>query len=615
MIFRSFYLFLMLLLLCACGDRPAVAPSVLIISIDTCRADHCGWLGARLPDGSSPTPVLDALAARAAGPREALSCVPLTLPAHATIFSGLLPDATGVRENDSFSVPPAAERGYSLLAEEMRAAGWDTAAFVSGQPLERAAGLDAGFRLYSAPERGLATEGEVRFRERDCKETTDMARGWLQQEHTAPWLLFVHYFDPHQPWQRRFEGAGLPQGAHADYQSEIMAVDRSIGTLLAALPDIKNTLIIVLADHGEGLGEHGEETHGHLVHDATLRVPFLMLLPEGVNSRRQLHPPARLEDVTPTVRAVAGIAPKAGDGASLLEACDSAGWRSAAETLYPWFQYRSARERSFRDAAWKLGDSGATTSLHAWASDPHELKDVVAESAEIVFRLQNELAAHAVRERSGRATTRDVEPSAHAPYMGGRSATQRVSPTDSENRELPQVRAQFKTLELLDAARERIRAGKPAEGLLLLAPCVSEAEKNPALLFWMGRCADMASRDTTLEPASRIAFADQALQHYDKHSELFADPRSGDAALRVLLERHAITGDSANLTKIERRATGLLNVRGPRALTLALRGRARERAGNLAAALQDYAAAAALSPDDERLRQDLQRIRETLGHK
>ncbi len=601
----------LLLILSACSADPD-APSVLVVCIDTCRADHCGWLGARLPDGTSPTPVLDALAAKASGPKEARSCVPLTLPAHATLFSGLLPDATGVRENDSFSVPPQSERGYCLLAEELRGAGYDTAAFVSGQPLERSAGLDAGFRIYSAPERGLAPEGELRFRERDCSETTTLASAWLQSEHKTPWFLFVHYFDPHQPWQRRSEGAALPAGAHQDYQSEIMAVDRSIGQLLAALPNRERTLVIVLSDHGEGLGEHGEETHGHLVHDATLSVPFLMVLPQGINSERQSQPPARLEDVAATVRAVTGIPAQAGDGASLLDACDSQNWRSSAETLYPWYQYRCARERSFRDAVWKLSESAAATSLHAWPADAQELQDCAPAQSAVLQRLRAEMEAHAVRARAGAsrgsAAQREVEPSAHAPYMGGRSLTQRVSPSDAENRRLPRVTSIFTTLELLEAARERIRAGKPAEGLLLLEPCAAEADKNPAVLFWMGRCADLAARDTSLEPTSRVAFTELALKHYDRHQELFADPRSLDASLRVLLERHAITGAAHALADAERRATGALNVRGPRGLTLALRGRARERAGNLAGALDDYQAASQLVPDDQRLRQDVQRL-------
>ncbi len=598
---------LLVLLLVSCADDP-VPPHVLVISIDTCRADHCGWLGCRTANGTSPTPALDRLARDAAGPQEATSCVPLTLPAHTTLFSGLLPDATGVAENDSFTLPAAGERGYPLIAEELRAAGYDTAAFVSGQPLERATGIDSGFRVYEAPERELVADEELRFRERDCDATTERALDWLARREGKPWFLFVHYFDPHQPWQRRAEGSALPAGPHQDYLSEIMAVDGAIGRVVQALgEDRRRTLILVLSDHGEGLGEHGEETHGHLVHEATLRVPFLMLLPEGVTSARAAFPPARLEDVAPTVRAVAGLPAQPADGRSLLLPQASADWRSSAETLYPWFQHRYAPERAFRNATLKMEESAAKRRVFAWASDAKESADLSSQRPEEAALLAAEWARWRARVKGGKAAERVPEPSSHAPYMGARVPGQGL-PLAEEESVLPAAGERFPTLALLDTARSDLRAGEPAKALAKLEPVLLREPDNPALLFWTARSADMASRLTQLAAPTRGVFAARALELYAEHERRFHDPRSLDASLRVLIERHSFTGDKKDLMAVEEMASRRIQRGSAGGLTHALRGRARERAGDRNGALSDYMTALERMPEDERLAADVSRL-------
>gem|GEM_PF-6036704 len=601
-------LWFLALMLCACGADPA-PPNVLLISIDTCRADHCGWLGARTPSGLSPTPHLDALAASASGPREATSCVPLTLPAHTTLMSGLLPDATGVAENDSFVLPPAPARGYSLLAEELRSAGYDTGAFVSGQPLERATGLDAGFRIYEGPESELVAEEELRFRERDCDVTSARAMEWLARRDEAPWFLFVHYFDPHQPWQRRGIGAELPKGAHQDYQSEIMAVDAAIGKVLQALGEARSrTLIIVVSDHGEGLGEHGEETHGHLVHEATLRVPFVMSLPAGKTSARAAFPPARLEDVLPTVRDITRLPPRPSDGVSLLLAQDPSQWRSSAETLYPWFQHRYAPERAFRNATLKLEESAQRAKAFDWVHDPRETRDLLGAQAAEAKMLKEEWSRWRARAKPGKAQERTPEPSAHAPYMGARVPGSGL-PLAEEELLLPIVGESFGTLAALEHARGAIRASEPARALALLEPLLASQSGNPALLFWTARAADMAARNVQLAPATRAAFAARALEIYAEHERRFRDPRAADAALRVLLERHSFSGALADLAEVERLAGQRIQQGSAGGLTYALRGRARERAGNADGALADYRSALELMPLDQRLAADVARLK------
>lgn len=610
MMFRAFLALAFLLVSCADDPKP---PHVLIISIDTCRADHCGWLGCRTASGVSPTPELDLLAREATGPKEATSCVPLTLPAHTTLFSGLLPDATGVAENDSFALPAAKERGYSLIAEELRAAGYDTAAFVSGQPLERATGIDAGFRVFEAPERELVADQELRFRERDSNATTARALDWLARRDEKPWFLFVHYFDPHQPWQRRASGAALPPGPHQDYLSEIMAVDEAIGRVVRALGEKrKQTLILIVSDHGEGLGEHGEETHGHLVHEATLRVPFLMLLPEGATSSRAAFPPARLEDVAPTVRAAAGLSARPADGRSLLLLQAPEDWRSSAETLYPWFQHRYAPERAFRNATLKLEESAAKRRAFAWKSDARETENLITTRAGEAAALGKEWARWRARAKAGKAGERLPEPSSHAPYMGARVPGQGL-PLAEEEALLPVAGERFSTLLLLDSARSEIRDGEPASALARLEPVLVREPDNPALLFWTARSADMAARLTQLAAPTRGVFAARALELYADHERRFHDPRSLDASLRVLLERHSFTGDKRDLLAVEDLASGRIRRGFAGGLTHALRGRARERSGDTSGALEDYRSALERMPGDERLAADIMRLQKLSG--
>ena len=196
-----------------------------------------GFNGFRLTDGSSPTPRMDELAASGSALRWGLSPVPLTLPATVSLMSGLYPDGHGVRENDSFCVPLPEGRAYSLLAEDLRAEGWRTAAFVSGQPLDRKYGVNQGFMVYDQPGREHAPRHHMQFRERSAEETTDAVVGFLAKASGEPLFLFVHYFDPHMPYEEAvFLPAPPPQASERAYISEIARVDREVGRLLDALP-------------------------------------------------------------------------------------------------------------------------------------------------------------------------------------------------------------------------------------------------------------------------------------------------------------------------------------------------------------------------------------------
>jgi choline-sulfatase len=252
------------------GQRPEVAiekprPSILLVSLDTTRADCVGY-----ETDAVETPVLDGLAARGTRFSQAWTTVPMTLPAHTSMLTGLYPSEHGIHENSRFL-----RDDRTLLAERLRDAGYATAAFVSGYPLKRRFGLARGFDHYD-DEMG---EGNS---ERSAAATTDRALSYLESNPQAPVFIWVHYFDPHDPY-------APPEPFRSQYPSspylgEIAYMDRELGRLIEAFEgrsEGAHSRILVVGDHGEGLGDHGEALHGNLLYGSVMRVP-LIIVGEGV---------------------------------------------------------------------------------------------------------------------------------------------------------------------------------------------------------------------------------------------------------------------------------------------------------------------------------------------
>ena len=302
------------------------------MTIDTVRADHLGAYG----DARAETPNLDRLAREGVRFDQASSAVPLTLPSHATILSGLLPPHHGLRSNGSGRFP----EGDATLATGLQAAGFRTGAFVGSYVLDHRFGLDRGFDLYDDeiprnPDAAAALEAE-----RAGSIVVDRALGWLEKSDGRPFFAWVHLYDAHAPY--------VPpepfRSRHADspYDGEIASVDFQVGRLLAWL-DLKalaaNTVVAVAADHGEALGEHGELTHGFFLYEPTLHVPLLIRAPR-LSPGRVLRTPVSLTDLAPTL---AGLlrSPLAGklDGrdlsAALVSGLDPPPADLYAETEYP----------------------------------------------------------------------------------------------------------------------------------------------------------------------------------------------------------------------------------------------------------------------------------------
>ena len=300
------------------GADAAQRPNILLITIDTLRADRLGRPGV--------TPTLDALAARGTRFALAYAHAPTTLSSHASILTGLLPPSHGVRNNGAFRLDGSA----STLAEALKGAGYATGAFVSAFVVSTRYGLDQGFDVYDdrMPSTSRRTTGVAfRFTERHAPETLAAAATWIGHQ-AGPWFAWVHLFDPHAPYEAPLDvardgRAGVarpaPQNpATTAYDNEVAYVDASLGRFFAKLrPAIDRAVVLVTADHGESLGEHGESTHGLFAYDSTLRVPLLVAGP-GIASRVATEAVSHI-DIMPTILDLTG-AGAAVDGRSLVGA-------------------------------------------------------------------------------------------------------------------------------------------------------------------------------------------------------------------------------------------------------------------------------------------------------
>lgn len=310
---RRFVLLVALLVLVAGCSRPA--PNVLLITVDTLRADHVGAYGY----APAHTPVMDRLASEGLLFENAITAAPITMPAHASIMTGLLPPAHGVRDNGAYVLSAQAQ----TLAEVLAAAGYDTAAFVSAVVLSKRYGIDQGFAHYDDT---LWTEADPKLfmiRERRAERTVERALNWLDEREgkneNRPFFAWVHLFDPHQPYQAP---ALETTRTVSPYDAEISYADGALGGLIEHLKltgQLDNTLIVLTADHGESLGEHQERTHAIFIYRATTHVPLIMRFPRMFDAASRYPGPVRSIDIMPTVLAIVGLGPPEGmQGQDLL---------------------------------------------------------------------------------------------------------------------------------------------------------------------------------------------------------------------------------------------------------------------------------------------------------
>ena len=444
----------------------AAPPSIGHITLDTTRADALGADG-----GSARTPALDGLAARGVRYTGAVAPSPLTLPAHASLLTGLDPPEHGVLDNGLAVLGGSVPTLASVLSQR----GYATAAFVASRVLDRRFGLARGFATYDDVMAAEQT-GEYGYPERNAAAVTDAALAWLRvAPRGKPLLLWVHYYDPHAP----YEAPGADDAAR--YAAELAAVDRQVARLLAALPSgPRAPVVAAVADHGESLGEHGERGHGLFLYGPVVHVPLILAGP-GVPRAQVVEGPVASRRLAPTLAHLAGasgalpgdVLPGLGPG-TRPAAVYSEAWLAA--TAYGWSPLRA-----WSDGRWRYVDA-PRPELYDLASDPGETRDRARTDAAEAARMRRELLAR-VEAMKPRAPGGAPEPGASEAirslgYLSGASGRRAgtIDPKDGQA-----------LLAELAEARSLLNGGQAAEALPRLRELTRRSPGNVPFLNLLAR--------------------------------------------------------------------------------------------------------------------------------
>ena len=464
--------------------------NVVVVTIDTLRPDHLHCYGY----APIATPVLDRIAQGGVLFENAVTQTPLTPPSHASIFTGLNPPTHKVRDTGSFTLSPSTP----TLASVLQKRGWDTAAFVSSAVLKRRFGFDQGFAVYDdqMPRPGKGQE-YLEDAERRAGATMDHAVQWLDARTDKPFLLWVHLYDPHTPYNPTAPYS--EQYKDRPYDGEIAYTDQEVGRLLEALRKKsapERTLLAILSDHGESLGEHGEYSHGVFLYDATLRIAFLLSGP-GVPVGMRVKGQARTIDFLPAVmELLGGPAPAGVEGSSLTPFFQGKEANSAisyAETLFPKITMGWAELRGLRTNQWKY-IRAPKPELYDLGRDPAETRNVLAEHPDVVNGLEQQLAAASRASGAEKVQTAPMDERTLAQlkslgYTSGFTAHsydltgQGVDPKD-----------RVAVLKLMDEAEQPQSGLSPARRIELLQQATRIDPGNPLLYHSLGAKLEKAGR-------------------------------------------------------------------------------------------------------------------------
>ena len=368
--------------------------SVLLITLDTTRADRLGCYGY----SQAQTPVLDRLAEQGVLFERAYAPVPLTLPSHASMLTGLYPPEHGLHNNGQGALP----QSLPTLATQLQAAGYETGAFVAAFVLDHKFGLQRGFETYNddLSQADPSLHGHHQYR--DASLVIDAALNWLRPRSRKPFFCWVHLFDAHYPYMTHEDRYG-DQFVERPYDAELAYVDEQIGRLLLTLKEsgaLEYTIIVVVGDHGESLGEHGELAHSMTIYDATLRVPLLVVSPGESKPGHRVAEPVSLVDLTSTLLDLLGLRPLPQvSGRSLRPALRGESLTAVpcyAETDEPYHAGHWSPLRGLITGPWKYIRS-PRAELYNLLTDPHEIQNLADESPEQIQELEEELTAWEAR--------------------------------------------------------------------------------------------------------------------------------------------------------------------------------------------------------------------------
>jgi choline-sulfatase len=486
----------------ACSVPPAEAPPdrIVLVTIDTLRADHVGSYRAA---GQPPvhTPTLDGLAGDGVRFEVALSPAPLTLPSHSSLMTGLEPPRHGVRHNGVFRLPS----DLPTIAERMSEAGYATAAFVGAFVLDSQFGLARGFDVYD-DDMSDRRSAMVGFSERRAGDVVDAALAWLRR---APprFFVWIHLYDAHANYDPP-PGFALAFPGRP-YDGEIAYVDSQIGRFLEELAgrfDPAGTLVVVTSDHGEALGEHGEAGHSYGIYEATQRIPLIARGP-GFRGGRVVHSPVRLVDVGPTLVAAVGGPPLPGSDGRDLRALAGEGSRADAEppayheTLATRFDLGWSALFGLRTERWKY-IRAPRPELYDLDTDPHELDNLAERRPELVAELDARLSQELADARPlGSGLLLSSDERARLEALGYAAPSLPAGEMDLGG---PDPKDRVEVLDAINRAETASFRGRPDEAYAALAAVPAD---GPLLWGLRAAYAINAGDATTGEREARAALA------------------------------------------------------------------------------------------------------------
>jgi len=487
---------------------------VFLITIDTLRSDHVGCYGYQWIQ----TPTIDQLAKQGIRFAQAFTPSPITNTSHASILTGLLPSSHGVSD---FGVPLTAD--HSTLAELLEKRGYQTAAFIGSIILDSktlAPGLDRGFEFYDNFPEKTETKSRWGRLERRGMDVVQRAETWLDGHRTGPHFVWVHLYDPHDPYE--------PPPPYSEkykdhlYDGEIAFADSALGRFLNYLKEqhwYEGALIIVVGDHGEGLGEHGEDTHGIFLYDSTTHVPLIVKLPNEQEADKVVEEQARTTDILPTILELLGIpAPESLDGTSLKSALlgtEAPSRTVLGETDYP-LRFGWAPLRSVRKDAFKFIEA-PRPELYDLRSDPGEIRNAYVPWDSTVQKLRKELAKVSAKA-AGKPSAAAVAPSTtdELRALGYLSTADARSSTDvPEPSLLPDPKDKVEEQNLLHVAMMASEDGQTAKartalekllrldnrseiGLSQLGRLEMESENYTKAALYLGRACEVNPQNATI---------------------------------------------------------------------------------------------------------------------
>ncbi|MDD8014755.1 MAG: sulfatase-like hydrolase/transferase [Acidobacteriota bacterium] len=508
--------------------------NILLITIDTLRADKLGCYGNRDP----LTPNIDGLAAQGFLFDQAFAHAPTTLPSHTSILTGMTPLGHGVHDNSNFVVGSSS----LTLAEHLKSNGYATAAFVGAFPLDSRFGLTQGFDVYD-DNYGAGSSQEFSYVERKAETVIGLALEWVSRRK-SPWFLWIHCFDPHQRYNP--PEPFLSRYKDRPYDGEIAYVDAALAPLVRWLKEKgawNKTAVFISGDHGESLGEHGESTHGYFAYNATLRVPLILCCPgarPGKSEEAVCH-----ADIFPTVCDLLGLAlPPGLHGRSLIpvvKAKKPPARDIYFESLYPYYSRGWAPQRGIIAGGIKFIDS-PLPELYDFRKDPGENSNLAATSGLEPWRqrLQAAMNAQSAAFRAGGSAPPDRQALKNLESLGYISA-QRIPAQRAFSRE-DDLKILLPYQNKLMSAMGAYHRGQPGSGAGLLQEIISERKDFDLAYTYLAALYREQKNPAGALEVLRRGFQENPSSYriITAYGILLADLGKADEAIAVLLKGLAI---------------------------------------------------------------------------